>query len=48
MLCFYFSRKRLGRRMHYGLLFGSSGPGPSRTMAEGKETVEVTRKITTI
>lgn len=30
---------------HYGFLSGSAGPGPSRTMTEVEETVEVTRKI---
>jgi hypothetical protein len=30
---------------HYGFFFSSSSPRPSRTMAEGEETTEVTRKI---
>jgi hypothetical protein len=30
---------------HCGFLFSSSGPCPSETLMEGKEIVEVTRKI---
>jgi hypothetical protein len=31
--------------LKHKFLFGSSGPWPLRTIAEGKETVEVSRKI---
>lgn len=30
---------------HYGFLFSYSGPGPSRTMSEDNQIVEITRKI---
>ena len=51
----HFPRGRSGRGLHlslqmdplkhYGFLLGSLSPRPSRTMAEGKEALEVTRKI---
>ena len=34
--------------LNHEFLFDYSGPRPSKMMSEGKETVEVTRKIATI